>query len=39
MNGARRTPWTALSALELLQALRTRNRSEGNGTNIYYLAC
>jgi hypothetical protein len=34
MNGARRTPWTALSALNLLQALRARNPREGNGTNI-----
>jgi hypothetical protein len=34
MNGTRPTPSTVLSALDLLQALRTRNRYEGNGTNI-----
>jgi hypothetical protein len=34
MNGARHTPWTASSALDLPQALRARNRYEGNGTNI-----
>jgi hypothetical protein len=34
MNGARRTPSTALSALDMLQALRARNQCEGNGTNI-----